>query len=250
MAGLHQKLTDLIKPFNGEEEDFAEWVRRAEMIAGMQGVKRLEKFIPPFFSRGAFAVYVSLSQETKDDYKKLKASMLRAFSLGQQKAYDTFVQRRLLPGESVDVYAADLGRLASLVDEMPSDAWIKCALVKGLPEVVRKQIIASCAVEQLDLSTVVEKARTLVAATAGETETAFVAGSQTRRDEWRHKSATCFTCGKPGHVSRLCPNRTTVRTEARESNVTEGGARPVVCYECGGIGHFARACRIKYSKNT
>ena len=55
---------DLIKPFSGEG-DFAEWVKKTELVAALQSIKDLEQFIPLFLSDGAFAVYEALLTTTK-----------------------------------------------------------------------------------------------------------------------------------------------------------------------------------------
>ena len=50
------KFSDIIQQYSGVG-DFSEWIRKVEMVASLQGVKELEKFIPLFLCGGAFAVY-------------------------------------------------------------------------------------------------------------------------------------------------------------------------------------------------
>ena len=111
------------------------------MVAGLQGITDMAKFVPLFLSGGAFSVYQNI--EKKNVYAEVKAALLLAFSTNAYVSYDQFQSRKLVPGESVDVFVADLKRLAALVDPVVSDNWIKCALVAGLPQTVRSQLQAA-----------------------------------------------------------------------------------------------------------
>jgi hypothetical protein len=93
------KCTDVIRPYSGDT-DCAEWIRKVELVAKLQSIDELEKFIPLFLVGGAFSVYEALSDEKKTDYEKLKAALLKAFSVNQTTAYEQFINRRLLPGET------------------------------------------------------------------------------------------------------------------------------------------------------
>ena len=139
MAKAQLKLSDLIPLFSGDS-DFNEWIRKVELIADLQKVRDWEKFVPLFLSGGAFSVYESLSDADKTDYDRLKAAMSRAFSPNCFRAFEQFVARRCKVGEPVDVFLADLRRLAALVKPDPDDAWIRCAFVRGLPEPIRHQL--------------------------------------------------------------------------------------------------------------
>ena len=50
----------------------------------------------------------------------------------------------------------------------------------------------------------------------------------------RESGRTCFTCGKPGHISTNCQQR-----EQRRNTTTHN---QVKCYNCGGAGHMAKQC--------
>jgi hypothetical protein len=155
------KCTDVIQPYNGDS-DCAEWIRKVELVAKLQSIDELERFIPLFLTGGAFAVYESLSEEQKGDYKKLKAVLLKAFSLSRSTAYEQFVNRRLLPGETVDVLVADLKRLGSLVTEKVDEDWLKCAVIHTMPVTVKRQLLTACSVDEMEISDVIERARALV----------------------------------------------------------------------------------------
>ena len=76
-------------------------------------------------------------------------------------AFEAFVARRYLPGESIDVYLSDLGRLAEL--NRTVEDFVKTAFVSGLPAEMRTQLKAASALETMSLPKVVELARAMVA---------------------------------------------------------------------------------------
>ena len=137
MSGV--KLSDLVTQFDGTG-DFAEWVQKLELVAKLQKVDDVASLLPLFLSGGAFAVYQGLDGSVKGDYGALKERLLVAFSADPCAAYGALQQRRLQPGESVDVFLADITRLARLVDEGISEKFLKCAFLAGLPVSVRSQI--------------------------------------------------------------------------------------------------------------
>jgi len=111
------KISDLVKCYedSASSGDFSEWCDKLELVAKLQKVKDLVSFMPLFLSGPAFAVYRQLSEEVKGDYDRLKAELLLAFGIDGFRAYELLRERSLYEGESVDVYLADLRRLACLV---------------------------------------------------------------------------------------------------------------------------------------
>ncbi|XP_054267042.1 uncharacterized protein LOC128989196 [Macrosteles quadrilineatus] len=161
MSGNGTRFSDLVKLYDGEG-DFSEWLKKLELVCKLQKVKELQSVLPLFLSGGAFAVYDGLTDAVKSDYSALTQALQQAFSANCFQAYEEFISRRLLPGESVDVYASDLKRLAKLIDSSVSDEWIKSSFVHGLPREVQNQLKAACCLQDMELSKVLERARSLV----------------------------------------------------------------------------------------
>jgi hypothetical protein len=120
------KFSDILYQYDGSG-DFSEWIRKLELVARSQKITDLENFLPLFLSEGAFSVYENLDENVKSSYEKLKAALLSCFSLNAFQAYKKFTSRCLKPGESVDVFAADLKRLASFI----SSTIVKTVLWSG-----------------------------------------------------------------------------------------------------------------------
>ena len=125
MSSVSVKFSDLVKQFDGTE-DFMEWVDKLELVARMQKIEDLANLIPLFLTGGAFAVYKSIAENDKSDYSKIKLVLQAAFSADSLTAYEELQQRHLQIGESIDVFLADLNRLALLVDETLPSSYINC----------------------------------------------------------------------------------------------------------------------------
>lgn len=80
-------------------------------------------------------------------------------------------------------------------------------------------------------------------------ETALVEESaiESRQDRQRHEGSLtlkCSNCGKLGHNSNMCYERT--KRDARVNPVALGSSKmdsQITCYRCGEKGHMARNCR-------
>ena len=248
------KCTDVIQPYNGDS-DCAEWLRKVELVAKLQSIDELDRFIPLFLAGGAFAVYESLSDEQKGDYKKLKGALLKAFSLNRSMAYEQFVNRRLLPGETVDVLVADLKRLANLVTERPDEEWLKCGVIHAMPVTVKRQLLTASSVDDMDLSSIVAQARALIQ--CDQSSVCNVSVSDRKIRNGQQFDIECYRCGQRGHISRECTSsyRSGYRGRNNQGGYRGnrgsdlrgygGGIRAVdTCHTCGETGHQANTCQV------
>ena len=96
-------------------------------------------------------MYESVAEDVRTDFGKLKIALTGAFSLNSYAAYEAFVSRRYVRGESVDVYLSELRRLARLVTSVVDDSWIKCAFVTGLHDETKRQLKAASSVEAMTI---------------------------------------------------------------------------------------------------
>lgn len=236
MSSLSVKFGEIIPLYNGEG-DFAEWLQKLELVADIQGVKKLEDFLPLFLTGGAFAVFLSLSAVDRKNYKAIVQALTQAFVTNPFAAYESLIARRLHPGESVDVYLAEITKLARIM--CPSGAaeeLIKCAFVSGLPSVSKTQLQASCALRTMSLAEVVEKARVLNV----PGEASFVARASHGEPQLR-----CYNCNGVGHMSRNCSSPPKVKSFPTSKGGEAATARR--CFRCDEVGHLARDC--EKSKN-
>ncbi|XP_043222134.1 uncharacterized protein LOC122381710 [Amphibalanus amphitrite] len=127
------------------------------MLCQLRGVAA-ETVIPLRLAGGAFHVWSQLPAASRCSLTAVRDALQAAFALDEYAAYEAFAARRLMPGESADVFLADLRRLAALFGGVPERA-LACAFVAGLPDSVRQMIRAGCRADGLDLSSVLARAR-------------------------------------------------------------------------------------------
>lgn len=188
--------------------DVVEWWSRSEMLCNHRGADAAS-VLPLRLTGGAFAVWAQLTEKERGSLETVRTALFAAFALDQYAAYDAFCSRRLQPGESADVYLADLKRLATLFGGVPDRA-LTCAFVTGLPDAVRQAIRAGSRAEALDLAGVVARARAVlsddrVAAGAAAAPGEIATRRQSARAPRRQRERRCWTCGKTGHYAAACP---------------------------------------------
>ena len=190
------------------------------------------------------SVYRRLTCDQREDLQQVKQALIVAFAPDPFVAFDTFVSRRLHPGETVDEYLGDLQDLARLFEENTSDRWLSCAFVSGLPGPVRRQLRGSSRMEHMTLEQILARVRALmteetevdepVAAAAGRHRVLpnVPAAPPPTPDKQSAVVVQCYKCGCPNHFARDC----------RQPGAKSRRALPEIrCYQCQ-QGHVASRC--------
>lgn len=234
----------------GTETSVTEWLEKAELVCKLRGVtEELHEVIPLRLTGGAFAVFQQLPEGDKKNVAKIKAALKAAFAHDPFVAYDRFINRKLLPFESADVYLAELRRHSSLFGGI-SDTGLGCAFVAGLPEDVRQILRAGCRVESLSLDQLLARVRAVLADHGGVTcgpGAAMVAkrlpspvkDKQKVRSTRNHQNTgerRCYVCQELNHLAKDC----LVRKQQAE------GRGPMKCFRCGGP-HPVKFCPGNWS---
>lgn len=228
----------LIPLFDGSDSDLCvqEWIEKVELICRLSGVQRIECVLPMRLSGGAYAVYQQLSEDERRDFACIKSALFTAFALDSVSAWKEFTARKLRPGETVDVYLAELRRLAVLFGGI-SEKGLTCAFIAGMPESVEELLRASSQVEDMHISEVLARARAILKKGPVTVEQAAAAQPTQRQTKESVTPTSCYKCGGPNHLARDC----LLRQKPMQKKGTETKTS-VLCYKCKKRGHMAREC--------
>lgn len=222
----------------GAGTSVTEWLEKVELVCKLRGVSDgLHEVIPLRLTGGAFAVFQQLPEGDKDNVEKIKAALRAAFAHDPFVAYERFVNRKLSPAESADVYLADLRRLSSLFGGI-GDTGLACAFVAGLPVHIRQILRAGCRVELLSLDQLLSRARAVLADHDGDNVSPGAAmmakrlsspaqDKQRVRPTRNHQNSgerRCYLCQELNHLAKDC----LMRKQQAEGRGT------MQCFRCGG----------------
>jgi len=210
----------MVKPFNGNG-DVCLWLKKMKLVAKTKKSKDLATIIPLFLEDQAFMVFDHMDVVDQEDADKIEKALLEAFSMDVFQAYDAF-RAREWSNEPVDVFLADLVRLANLAD-LSDENLIKRAFVVGLPGQVSRTLRATARIQDLGMADISHQARILMSeyqesmcsvasrhqnAPKLRTRPDQAQKTDTPRTDQR-KPILCWSCGQNGHISRFCPSKKT-----------------------------------------
>ena len=218
---FHPKLIPL---FDGTDarQSVVEWVEKEELVCRLSGVKNIECVVPMRLSGGAYAVYQQLSEKKRVDFACIKDVLYTAFALSPVTAYKQFAARHLHPGETVDIYLAELHKLATQFGGM-TERGLVCAFIAGLPEHAENLLQATTRVDNLPISEILARARAILKDSLTGTESAAAAAQLPGRQE---KGVTalsrCYMCQEPNHMAQDCLRR----------RGSPSSPKILICYRC------------------
>ena len=200
----------------------------------------------------------------------VKDALFTAFAMDDYAAHTAFVTRRLLPGESVDVYLASLRRYATLFGSV-TDRQLAAAFVNGLPADVSGAVRASARAEKLTLAGTLARARAVIGNEQTQAAAAAAVATSSGEGGWSQgpvpaaaAAASCSCCsgGAGGRHQRSVQTAAAAATSCsccgcgargpRHAQASPGGGgrrqsgrqpRPARhCWRCGDPGHLVVAC--------
>ena len=225
----------LIPEFDGASQPVCEWLEKVELVCELRGITGLHVVVPLRLTGGAFAVYQQLEAADKKSYKSIKKALTSAFAVDRYEAYEQFERRKLRHGEAVDVFVSELRRLAGLFGGMP-DGSLACAFVAKLPESARRALRAGTRIEDMTLSQLISRARSVLA--DEEPHTVAAAAGESAQAAAVAVAVKCYSCGQPNHIARDCLSG----RGQRGRGGSRGGRASWRCYSCNRMGHVASAC--------
>jgi hypothetical protein len=215
------KVKEMIKPFTGEN-DVETWLTKVDLVMKIHKLKNEAEFIPLFLEEAALAVYLQMSEENKKSGQNIKERLREAFGEDPFAAYQKLTKKKW-QGESIDVFATDLNRLARSAG-ITEEVILKRAFVTGLPLEIGKDLRALNGIELMSMADLVTRARAVTAATQ-ESREVIAAGRQfvqKMNRPWKERppyrkdinerevsswSVICWNCQKQGHIARDCRSR-------------------------------------------
>ena len=228
---------EFIKSFDGSG-DVATWLKKLKLVALLKKVEDVASLIPLYLDGAAFAVYDQMEEGKKKVAVEVEKVLLSAFAKNKFFAYDDFRQRSWIPGESVDVFLADLRRLAGLAG-IETDDLIRCAFVCGLPSDVSAQLRAASRIQDTDLATICEQARVMMDERIHGSFAAVKYRPNTVGGAAAGSHSGSVASGFIHDVSGTGPRAVTGGHRG-----VSAGHRRMECFVCGGE-HPARFCRQK-----
>ena len=216
----------LIPEFDGSN-CIVDWIERVELTCSLCDVENIQLVIPLRLGGGALNVYQQLSDAEKKNYTLIKNALYKAFAMDPCTAYEKFTTRKLMVGETVDVFFAGLKKLAVLFGGLPEKTYVY-AFVAGLPTRVKQLLRASTSIEATPIEQLLERARAIIRDEEELGEPIVMATQSSQGGTSKPNPVTnvkCFRCGRYGHFAAKCTDRGRVR-----------------CFQCGGFGHMAKSC--------
>ena len=242
------RLERAVGRFNGTgQEEVSRWLEDFERRCLAEGVGPQE--VVEFLLGGtAVRVFRQMTVAEASQWDVVKGRLIAEYGLARHEAYRRFTERRLGDGESVDVYADDLQRLAERVELDRESMAFKCQFYAGLPPAIFEWAVGRANAYSEEFAVLLTAVRDRVA-----TKRSVAMSRQSRRTAAAAAGGrggasgdfACYRCGGD-HLVRNCDKAPRSRSRGRDgvkrgrgnTRTTGGGA----CYVCGKRGHFARNC--------
>ena len=104
---------DILRPFMGEG-DVVTWLNNLKLVAKLQKIEVIVTLILMYLVGNVLTVHLEMGEKDQADAESIEKRLKTAFSEGTFEAYKK-LRKVTWIGESVDIYAAEIRRLAGLI---------------------------------------------------------------------------------------------------------------------------------------
>lgn len=249
-----------LEKFDGRNKPVGEWFAAYEGIAAEHNFTQSQRY---FFCRRLLCGTARLAVEAENDltdFVDLKAFLTRRFARAVSSAdvYRTLTVTRANRGESAEDFAYRMKGIAKHITL--GESALVDFIVEGLPgsPVEKSRLYGIATFDELligleSFSRMMSAAQKVAHASQpgrGPAKplapTAGAAPAKASSAPGGSGSRTCYTCGKPGHVSRECRAAMKCekckRTGHQSADCRMQSAGTVTCFKCGVVGHKANTC--------
>ena len=228
----------ILKPFTGEG-DVVKWLAKLKMVAKLQKIEDVVNLLPLYLEGEALAIYQQMREADKDVLAQVEQRLKLAFAEGPFEALEKLASLRWT-GESVDVFASEIRRLAGLAGYVGRslELTVKLYFVNGFPEGISTDLQRLTGISNMEVDELLVHVRVLAKRGNKQVAAAAASGSgctglrptldeerQTARRQEGRYVLKCFRCQGP-HLIRDCKEQ-----------------KPgITCYRCGRAGHISKYC--------